>query len=126
MVKAYQCGPWFHVSVGILMDTHYCCSYVQWFLNVVVKLIFSYGSCLIFLLECLSPFLAISLTALSCMSLHDNNLHVQMEEIVHGMGSLCKIRAKAGLLWSLLTEFSAIYSLGKEENRLGQTEVTVR
>lgn len=60
------------------------------------------------------------------MSLHDNSLHVQMGEIVHGMGSLCKIRAKAGLLWSVLTEFSTIYSLGKEENGLCQTEVMVR
>lgn len=60
------------------------------------------------------------------MSLHDNNLHVQMEEIVHWTRSLCKIRAKARLLWSVLTEFSAIYSLGKEENGLRQAEVTVR
>lgn len=60
------------------------------------------------------------------MSLHDNSLHVQMEEIVHGVGSLCKIRAKARLLWSVLTEFSAIYSLGKEEKSLHQTEVTMR
>lgn len=104
----------------------YCCSHVRWSLNVVIKLIFRYGSCLIFLLEYLSLFLAISLTALSCMSLHDCNLHVQMEEILHGTGSLCKIRAKAGLLWSVLTEFSAIYSLGKEENGLCQTEATVR
>lgn len=60
------------------------------------------------------------------MSLHDSNLHVQIEEILHGVGSLCKIRAKAGLLWSVLTEISAIYSLGKEENGLRQTVVTVR
>lgn len=49
-----------------------------------------------------------------------------MAEIVHGIGSLSKIRAKAGLLWSVLTEFSAIYSLGKKENGLRQAKVMVR
>lgn len=60
MVKAYQCGIWFHDRVGILMVQIIVVCHLRWLLNVVVKLIFSYGSCLIFLLECLSLFLAIS------------------------------------------------------------------